>query len=68
VELWNRYVQALSTGEEARFQHARAFERDLPAQLLALPAAESCGALEAAMRERYEALRTQAQARFAAHR
>lgn len=68
VELWNHYVQALSLGEEPRFEHARAFERNLPTALLALPAAPSCGELEAALRARYEALRAQAQARFTDHR
>jgi predicted secreted Zn-dependent protease len=68
VELWNHYVQALVLGEEPRFEHARVFERALPTELLALPAAPTCGELEAAMRARYEALRAQAQARFADHR
>lgn len=68
IELWNHYVQALSLGEEPRFEHARAFERTLPTELLALPAAPTCGELEAAMHGRYEALRAQAQARFADHR
>jgi hypothetical protein len=61
-------VQALTMGEEPRFEHVRALERALPAELLALPSAENCGALETEMRARYEALRAQAQARFADHR
>jgi len=68
MELWRDYVDALRIREDARFEHARAFERELPAQLLALPAAETCAALESAMRSRYDTLREQAQARFADHR
>ncbi len=68
AELWQHYVEALRLREDARLEHARAFERDLPAALFAVPAAETCPALEAAMQARYEALRAQAQARFADHR
>jgi predicted secreted Zn-dependent protease len=68
AELWQHYVDALRMREDPRFEHARAFERALPAELFAVPAAETCPALEAAMRARYEALRAQAQARFADHR
>jgi hypothetical protein len=68
MELWRDYVDALRIGEDPRLEHARAFERALPGELLALPPAESCAALEAAMRSRYESLRAQAQARFADHR
>ena len=68
AELWQHYVDALRMREDARFEHARAFERALPAELFAVPAAETCPALEASMRARYEALRAQAQARFADHR
>jgi hypothetical protein len=68
IELWRDYVDALRIGEDPRLEHARAFERALPGELLALPAAETCAALEAAMRGRYESLRAQTQARFSDHR
>ncbi len=68
MELWRDYVDALRIREDPRLEHARAFERALPAELLALPPAENCAALEAAMRSRYETLRVQTQARFADHR
>lgn len=68
AERWTEYVEQLRLGEYPRFEHARAFEQALPAELLALPAAENCAAFEAAMKGRYEALREQAQARFANHR
>jgi predicted secreted Zn-dependent protease len=67
AERWREYVETLRLGEYPRFAHARSFEQSLPAELLALPAAESCNAFEAAMRSRYDALREQAQARFAGH-
>jgi hypothetical protein len=68
IELWRNYVDALRLREDLRFDHARNFEGTLPAELLALPPAESCAAFEEAMRTRYEALRAQTQARFADHR
>ncbi|HWA36584.1 MAG TPA: DUF922 domain-containing protein [Burkholderiales bacterium] len=68
MELWRDYVDALRIGEDPRLEHARAFERALPGDLLALPAADTCAALEAAMRSRYETLRAQTQARFSDHR
>jgi hypothetical protein len=68
MELWRDYVDALRMREDPRLEHARAFERALPGELLALPPAETCAALEAAMRSHYEALRAQTQARFADHR
>jgi len=68
AQRWREYVETLRLAEYPRFEHARAFERALPAELLALPAAESCSAFEAAMKNRHDALREQAQARFASHR
>lgn len=68
AQRWREYVEALRLAEYPRFEHARAFERALPAELLALPAVESCNAFEAAMKNRHDALREQAQARFASHR
>ncbi len=68
LELWRHYVEALRLREDLRLDHAREFEQALPAQLLAIPPAESCNALEAAMRARYDALRAAAQARFSDHR
>jgi predicted secreted Zn-dependent protease len=65
AERWREFVESLRLAEYPRFEHARALEQALPAELLALPAAESCTAFEAAMKSRYEALREQAQARFA---
>ncbi|HYD57010.1 MAG TPA: DUF922 domain-containing protein [Burkholderiales bacterium] len=68
LELWKHYVEALRLAEDPRLEHARAFERALPPQLYALPAAQSCAAFEAAMKSRFEALRTETQARFSDQR
>lgn len=67
LERWREFVETLRLGEYPRFEHARAFEQALPGELLALPAAESCTAFEAAMKDRYDALREQVQERFASH-
>jgi predicted secreted Zn-dependent protease len=68
LELWKHYVEALRLAEGPRLEQARAFERTLPPQLYALPAAESCTAFEAAMKTRFEALRAETQSRFTDHR
>jgi predicted secreted Zn-dependent protease len=63
AERWTRYVNALMSHENARLDHAREMERALKPALLGVPAVADCGALDAAVAERYNALREEVKAR-----
>ncbi len=65
VARWERYVKALMSLQNARLDRARELERALKATLAALAPAADCAALDAAARERYDALEQQAMARDA---